>query len=106
MSRSDRASARSELPADLASVFGCVRDELGRRRVTSALRGVAETTWFDSFGELRAALESLGRHVVAVVLDMQDPTGASAETFAAIMRDAFSGIGVVAYAKPGSHSQA
>lgn len=99
MSRSRGASPGSESSKELPLVLGCVASSLGQRRITSALRGAADVCWLATFGDLKSALEHERRRVLVVVIDAEDPTGASAEGFAAAMREYFRGIGVVAYVR-------
>lgn len=103
MLRSHGAPPRSEA---LPLVFGCLADPLRRRKVESALRDAADARWFGSFVDLREALETEPRRVVVAVIDMRDPTGASANGFARTMADTYPGIGIVAYRHPRRDSEA
>jgi AraC-like DNA-binding protein len=103
MSRSHGAPPRSE---DLPLIFGCVAEPLWRRRVESSLRGAAQVRWFDSFVDLREALETEIQRVVVALVDMQDRTGASAHGFARAVSAAYPGIGLVVYRGSRSASEA
>jgi AraC-like DNA-binding protein len=94
MTRSQGAPPRSE---ELPLVFGCVSDELRRRKLESSLRGAAMLRWFDSFVDLREALETEIVRVIVAVVDMEDPAGQSAHGFASSLSGAYPGIGIVAY---------
>src|SRR5512140_1187119 len=78
-------------------VFGCLADLRRRRRIDAALSGAADVTWFQSFNSLHEALGDGHRRPCVVVIDVEDPTGASAASFAQVLREFFPGIGVVAY---------
>ena len=86
MARSPSAPVRSE-PAPL--IFGCVRSPLWRRKVESSLRGAARVRWFDSFVDLREALETEIERVIVAIVDVADHTGASAHGFARSMTDSY-----------------
>ena len=105
MPRRRTARTRSE-GDDEPLVFGCVADPVGRSRIKGALNGAAVVRWFNSFVDLREALELEPRHVMVVVVDVVDPTGASADGFARGIADYHAGVGVVAYRKPAKDSQA
>lgn len=94
MVRSPSAPVRSEL-APL--IFGCVGSPLWRRKVESSLRGAARVRWFDSFVDLREALETEIERVIVAIVEMADHTGASAHGFARSMSDSYPGIGIVVY---------
>jgi AraC-like DNA-binding protein len=72
-----------------------------RKRIAAALRGHAEVLWRAGFADIRETLETTMASVLVVVIDVEDPTGASAQGLASMMRDSFRGIGVVAYVKNG-----
>lgn len=103
MPRSPGARPRSE---ELPIVFGCVLDALRRRKLESSLRGAATLRWFDSFVDLREALETEIQRVIVAVVDMEDPTGASAHGFARTMSEGYPGIGIVAYRARRGESEA
>ena len=94
MPRSLTAPLRSD---DLQLVFGCVADPLRKRRLESSLRDAALIRWFPSFLDLREALETEIQRVLVAVVDMEDPTGASAHGFARALTEHYPGIGVVVY---------
>lgn len=95
MARSTSAPVRREPAAPL--IFGCVRQPLWRRKVERSLRGAARVRWFDSFVDLREALETEIERVIVAIVDMQDHTGASAHGFARSMSDSYPGMGIVVY---------
>jgi AraC-like DNA-binding protein len=78
-------------------VFGCVASEARRRKLESSLRDAAVLRWFNSFVDVREALETEIRHVAVAVVDMEDPTGASAHGFAQTMSRSYPGVGLVVY---------
>jgi AraC-like DNA-binding protein len=94
MTRSITAPPRSD---DRALVFGCVADPLRRRRLESSLRDAALIRWFGSFVDLREALETEIQRVIVAVVDMEDPTGASAHGLARSLTEHYPGIGLVVY---------
>ena len=94
MSRSLDAPVRS---TDLQLVFGCVASPLRQRKLESSLRDAAAIRWFNSFVDLREALEVQVERVIVAVVDTEDPTGASAEGFARSLGEHYPGIGVVVY---------
>src|SRR3954468_23099202 len=94
MTRSPTARVRSE---DLQLIFGCVASPLRRRKLESSLRDAAAIRWFNSFVDLREALEIEIHRVIVAVVDMEDPTGASAHGFARTLGERYPGIGVVVY---------
>lgn len=102
MTRSPTAPPRSDLPL----TFGCVRDPLWRRRLESSLRGYAEVRWFETFVDLREALETEPRRVLVAVVELHDRTGASAQGFARTMGAVYPGIGIVAYRESKASSEA
>jgi AraC-like DNA-binding protein len=94
MTRSPGARARSD---DAQLIFGCVASPLRRRKLESSLRDAAVIRWFNSFVDLREGLETEIERVIVAVVDMEDPTGASAHGFARALADRHPGIGVVVY---------
>jgi AraC-like DNA-binding protein len=81
----------------LQLIFGCVASPLGRRKLESSLRDAAVIRWFNSFVDLREALEIEIERVIVAVVDMTDSTGAAAHGFARSLADRYPGIGVVVY---------
>jgi AraC-like DNA-binding protein len=72
----------------------------------SSLKGAAIIRWFDSFVDLREALETEIQRVIVAVVDMSDPTGASAHGFARSLAGLYPGIGVVVYRRMVADSEA
>ena len=103
MTRSPTAPVRSDEPQ---LIFGCVAAELRRRKLESSLRGAAVIRWFNSFVDLREALETEIHRVIVAVVDMADPTGASAHGFARSLAESYPGIGVVVYRRMVAESEA
>jgi AraC-like DNA-binding protein len=103
MSRSPTALARSN---EIQLVFGCVAAPLRRRKLESSLQGAAIIRWFKSFVDLREALEVEPDHVIVAVVDIHDPTGASAHGLARILGEDHPGIGVVVYRRLVADSEA
>jgi len=103
MPRSPTAPARSEEPQ---LIFGCVESPLRRRKLESSLREAATIRWFHSFVDLREALELEVQRVIVAVVDMIDPTGASAYGFARSLAEHYPGIGLVVYRRMVADSQA
>jgi hypothetical protein len=103
MSRSPTAPARSD---DQQLIFGCVASPLRRRKLESSLRGAAQIRWFNSFIDLREALEIELDRVIVAVVDVEDPTGASAHGFARALAEEYPGIGIVAYRRMAAESEA
>lgn len=103
MLRSHTALPRSEEPP---LIFGCVADLLRRRKVESSLRDVAAVRWFNSFVDLRESLETEITRVAVAIVEMEDPTGASAHGFARAMAKSYSGIGLIVYRDPRVDSEA
>lgn len=91
---------------DLPIVFGCVASPLRKRKLESSLRGAALIRWFNSFVDLREALETEIMRVIVAVVDVEDPTGASAHGFARTMAERYPGIGLVAYRSARGESEA
>jgi AraC-like DNA-binding protein len=87
-------------------VFACVADPIRRRKLENSLRDAALVRWFNSFVDLREALETEIQRVIVAVVDMQDPTGASAHGFARSLTDHYPGIGVVVYRRLVAESEA
>jgi AraC-like DNA-binding protein len=103
MTRSPTAHVRSD---DLQLIFGCVASPLRRRKLESSLRDAATIRWFNSFVDLREALETEVQRVIVAVVDMADPTGAAAHGFARSLADRYPGIGVVVYRRMVADSEA
>jgi len=103
MTRSPSARLRSD---DTQLIFGCVASPLRRRKLESSLRDAAEIRWFNSFVDLREALETEIQRVIVAVVEMTDPTGASAHGFARSLADLYPGIGVVVYRRMVADSEA
>jgi AraC-like DNA-binding protein len=103
MSRSPTARVGSD---DLQLIFGCVASPLRRRKLESSLRDAAVIRWFNSFVDLREALETEIQRVIVAVVEMTDPTGASAHGFARSLADRYPGIGVVVYRRMVAESEA
>ena len=103
MSRSPTARVGSD---DLQLIFGCVASPLRRRKLESSLRDAATIRWFNSFVDLREALEIEIQRVIVAVVEMTDPTGASAHGFARSLADRYPGIGVVVYRRLVAESEA
>jgi AraC-like DNA-binding protein len=83
-----------------------VASPLRRRKLESSLREAAIIRWFNSFVDLREALETEIQRVIVAVVDMTDPTGASAHGFARSLADHYPGIGVVVYRRMVADSEA
>ena len=62
--------------------------------------------WFSSFVDLREALEIEIQRVIVAVVDMTDPTGASAHGFTRALAEQYPGIGVVVYRRMVADSEA
>ena len=90
----------------LPLVFGCVASPQRKRKVESSLAGAAVIRWFNSFVDLRESLETEIERVVVAIVDMEDPTGASAHGFARTMGQSYPGIGIVAYRSGHADSEA
>ena len=103
MTRSPTAPVRSDEPQ---LIFGCVASPLRRRKLESSLRDAAAIRWFSSFVDLREALETEIQRVIVAVVDMEDPTGASAHGFARSLGERYPGIGVVVYRRIVADSEA
>ena len=103
MTRSPTARVRSD---DLQLIFGCVASPLRRRKLESSLRDAATIRWFNSFVDLREALETEIQRVIVAIVEMTDPTGASAHGFARSLADHYPGIGVVVYRRMVAESEA
>src|SRR4051812_25857724 len=103
MVRSPSAPARSD---DVQLIFGCVSAPLRRRKLESSLRDAAVIRWFNSFVDLREALETEIARVIVAIVDMADPTGASAHGFARSLTEEHPGIGVVVYRHARADSEA
>src|SRR3954463_14317769 len=103
MTRSPTAPPRSEPPQ---LIFGCVASPLRRRKLESSLRDAASIRWFNSFVDVREALETEIQRVIVAVVDMQDPTGASAHGFARSLGERYPGIGVVVYRRMVAENEA
>jgi AraC-like DNA-binding protein len=85
---------RSGRPPD-RRIFGCISDARTRSRLEVALRGHAPIEWFDTFANMRAALEDQ-RRICTVLVGMQDGRGESAASFAAALRREGRGAAIVA----------
>jgi AraC-like DNA-binding protein len=103
MVRSQTARPWSE---PLPLVFGCVALPIRRRKVESSLRDAAVVRWFSSFVDLREALETEIERVVVALVDIEDPTGASAHGFARMLGASNPGMGIVAYRSLRANSDA
>lgn len=103
MTRSPTAPPRSD---DRQLIFGCVSSPLRRRKLESSLRDAAVIRWFNSFVDLREALETEITRVIVAVVEMADPTGASAHGFARALTESHPGIGVVVYRQARADSEA
>jgi AraC-like DNA-binding protein len=103
MTRSHGAPPRSD---DRQLIFGCVSSPLRRRKLESSLRDAADIRWFNSFVDLREALETEITRVIVAVVDMADPTGAAAHGFARTLTESHPGIGVVVYRQARNDSEA
>src|ERR1043165_6798137 len=103
MTRSPTARPRSD---EMQLIFGCVASPLRRRKLESSLRDAAIIRWFNSFVDLREALETEIQRVIVAVVDVTDPTGASAHGFARSLADHYPGIGVVVYRRMVAESEA
>src|SRR4051812_2976062 len=103
MAWSPTASVRSD---DLQLIFGCVASPLRRRKLESSLRDAAVFRWFNSFVDLREALETEIQRVIVTIVEMMDPTGAAAHGFARSLADHYPGIGIVVYRRMVADSEA
>jgi len=103
MARSPTAPVGSD---DSQLIFGCVESPLRRRKLESSLRDAAVIRWFNSYVDLREALEIEIQRVIVAVVEMTDPTGASAHGFARSLADHYPGIGVVVYRRMVAESEA
>jgi AraC-like DNA-binding protein len=90
----------------LQLIFGCVASPIRRRKLESSLRDAAVIRWYNSFVDLREALETEIQRVIVAVVDMTDPTGAAAQGFARSLADRYPGIGVVVYRRLVAESEA
>src|SRR5207244_1914788 len=97
MSRRERASRQHVGRRDPAPVFGCLSDLVAARRLDRAMGPDARILWWPTFADLRAALTREPRHVIAVVINVEDPTGASAIDFARGMAGHHPGTGIVVH---------
>lgn len=79
---------------------------LWKRKVENSLRDAARVRWFDTFIDLREALETEIARVIVAVVDFEDRTGASAHGFARAMSESYPGIGIVVYRDAKAQSEA
>jgi AraC-like DNA-binding protein len=90
--------------AESRLVFGCVPDLRVRGRVQTALRGHATVRWFESFVEIRRALEH-GDRPAAAIITLADDCGGTALSFAHEVREDMTGTPVVVCCDLGHDTQ-
>jgi len=83
------------MAAGIPAVVGCLTDARARSHVATALRDHATVTWFDSFADLRHAVESM-EQPATVVVGLADAAGSTAVAFAREIRESTPGTAIVA----------
>ena len=82
-------------PSGDRRILGCITDSRTRQRLQLALRGHAPIEWYETFGEVRAALEK-ERRICTVLVGLTDGKGESAASFASALRGQGRGAAIVA----------